>query len=167
MDHRSETPASGPDVVDVAKDAARATFDAVSAQASALAGSVAAELAHSGDEQKQRGVETMRGFAGAVKKAADDVGGQSPAVARQLRVAAEKVETLSDSLRQRNVKELLADASDLARRQPAAFFAGSIAAGFALARFLKSSALAPPKAAPAAALTDPSPPAAAYRPDIA
>jgi hypothetical protein len=35
---------------------------------------------------------------------------------------------------------MLGNVSDFARRQPAVFFAGAIAAGFALSRFAKSSA---------------------------
>lgn len=135
------------DVLGAAKDAARATLDAVSGQASALAGSVADEVAQTGEQQKQRGADALCAFACAVRKAADDIHQESPMVARQIQRAAEKVETFSESLRGRNVKDLLADATELARSQPAAFFAGSMVAGFALARFLKSSAPARSSAA--------------------
>jgi hypothetical protein len=129
-------------VADVAKDAARATYDAVSAQASELASSVAGELETSAEDQKRRGAETMRTFAGAVQHAAAELDQQSPVVARQFRTAAQKVEDLSESLRDRSIRDLVNDASDLARRQPLWFFGGAVVAGFALSRFLKSSAVA-------------------------
>jgi hypothetical protein len=130
-------------VADVAKDAAKATYHAVSAQASELASNVANELETAGEDQKRRGAETMRTFAGAVEHAAADLDEQSPLVARQFRTAARKVEDLSESLRGRSVRDLVNDASDLARRQPLWFFGGALVAGFALSRFLKSSAGTP------------------------
>jgi hypothetical protein len=139
---RDKTNETARKVADVAKDAARATYDAVSAQASELASSVAGELETSAEDQKRRGAETMRTFAGAVQHAAAELDRQSPVVARQFRSAAQKVEDLSESLRDRSIRGLVNDASDLARRQPLWFFGGAIVAGFALSRFLKSSAVA-------------------------
>ena len=139
---RDKTKEAARKVADVAKDAARATYDAVSAQASELASSVAGELETSAEDQKRRGAETMRTFAGAVQHAAAELDQQSPVVARQFRTAAQKVEDLSESLRDRSIRDLVNDASDLARRQPLWFFGGAIVAGFALSRFLKSSARA-------------------------
>jgi hypothetical protein len=140
---RDKTNETARKVADVAKDAARATYDAVSAQASELASNVADELETSGEDQKRRGAETMRAFAGAVEHAAAELDQQSPLVARQFRTAARKVDGFSRSLRDRSVRNLVNDASDLARRQPLWFFGGAIIAGFALSRFLKSSAVAP------------------------
>ena len=142
---RNKSKESARKVADVAKDAARATYDAVSAQASELASSVAGELETSAEDQKRRGAETMRTFAGAVQHAAAELDQQSPVVARQFRTAAQKVEGLSESLRDRSIRDLVNDASDLARRQPLWFFGGAIVAGFALSRFLKSSAVASPQ----------------------
>ena len=139
---REKTKEAARKVADVAKDAAKATYDAVSAQASELASSIAGELETSADDQKRRGAETMRTFAGAVQHAAADLDQQSPIVARQFRTAAQKVENLAGSLRDRNIRDLVNDASELARRQPLWFFGGAIVAGFALSRFLKSSAVA-------------------------
>jgi hypothetical protein len=53
--------------------------------------------------------------------------------------AAERVDRASDYLRQHELKDLLRDLEGLARRRPAAFLAGGVAAGFVLARFFKSS----------------------------
>ena len=46
-------------------------------------------------------------------------------------------------IRERNIEELAHEANDFARRNTVAFFGISLAAGFALARFLKSGAHSP------------------------
>ncbi len=65
---------------------------------------------------------------------------QSPTVERTVREAARAVDGPSDNLSSRSVNELMDSAAGLARAEPALFIGGSVAAGFALARFLKSSA---------------------------
>lgn len=52
---------------------------------------------------------------------------------------ADQLENAARQLKQKNLDELMHDAQDLARRSPATFLAGSVAVGFLLARFLKSS----------------------------
>jgi hypothetical protein len=122
------------------KQAAQSAQRAVKEQASELAADVGEELSHTAEEQKIRGVEAMQGFARAITTAAGELEGQSPMVARYVREAGQQVEVLSQNLRGRNITDLMGAASDLARAQPVVFIAGAIAAGFALSRFLKSSA---------------------------
>ena len=126
------------DLVDQAKKTARATAKALSSQASELAGNIGGELTQTAEEQKSRGADAMRGFAKVVHGAANELDGQSPAVARYVRSAAQSVEGLSDTLRTRSVKDLVTTASDTARTHPMAFLIGSVAVGFALSRFFKS-----------------------------
>ena len=57
-----------------------------------------------------------------------------------MRDAAKKVEDFSENISSRNVDELVKAATELARSQPMIFIGGAVAAGFALSRFLKSSA---------------------------
>ena len=127
------------DLVDKAKETARATAKAISSQATELAGNIGSELTETAEEQKSYGADAMRGFAKAVLGAANELDGQSPTVARYVRSAAESVEGLSDTIRSRSVRDLITTASDTARTHPAAFFIGAVAAGFALSRFFKSS----------------------------
>jgi len=122
------------------KEAARTATRAVKEQASEFAADVGHELGKSAEAQKVRGVEALKGFAQAIDKAAGELEGQSPQVARYVRDAAQKVEGLSSNIGGRNVAELMQAASDLARSHPALFVGGAVAAGFALSRFLKSSA---------------------------
>ena len=126
------------EITEVAKEAARATIRAVSAQASELASNVTGELSATAEMEKDRGAAAMRGFAKAIRTAAGELEGQSPEIARHFRGAAGSVESFSDNLHSRSVGELFSAATDMARKQPAAFFAGAVVAGFALSRFLKS-----------------------------
>ena len=129
---------SDDDLAHVAKSAAKDTYDAVTAEATELASNVGDELTHAVERQKQRGVDVMVGFARAITTAADEMAQESPIVAKQFRGAARSVGRLSDDLRDRSVRELIEIASGYARQQPAAFFVGAMAAGFALTRFMKS-----------------------------
>jgi hypothetical protein len=122
------------------KQAAQSAQRAVKEQASEFAADVGEELSRTAEEQKVRGVEAMQGFARAITTAADELKGQSPMVARYVRDAGRQVEVLSRNLRGRSITDLMGAASDLARSQPVVFLAGAVAAGFALSRFLKSSA---------------------------
>jgi len=130
--------AATAEIAEVAKEAARATLRAVSAQASELASNVTGELTATAETQKDHGAAAMRGFAKAIRTASDDLDAQAPEIARHFRGAAGSLESLSDNLRSRSVGDLFGAATDLARKQPAAFFAGAVVAGFALSRFLKS-----------------------------
>ena len=118
---------------------AQTAADALRQQAAQFADDVGHELSRTGEAQKARGVEAIRGLARAIDSAADELERQSPLVARTVHEAARGVEGLSDNLSNRNVNELIDAGVRLARAQPALFVAGSVAAGFALARFLKSS----------------------------
>jgi hypothetical protein len=122
------------------KEAAKTTTRAVQQQATDFASDIGHELSKTVEDQKTRGVEAIQGFTRVINSAADQLEGQSPLVARYVRDAAEKVEGLSENISSRNVQELLKATSDLARAQPLLFLGGAVAAGFALSRFLKSSA---------------------------
>jgi hypothetical protein len=125
------------------KAAARTMTRAVKDQAADFASGVGQELGKTAESQKIKGVETIHGFARAITSAADELEGQSPGVARSIRTAAQKVESFSNNLNGRSVDELLKASGDFAKSQPLLFVGMSVAAGFALARFLKSSADTP------------------------
>lgn len=92
------------------------------------------------DHQKTAGAEQLSGIAQAVQKAAGDLDGKSPQVARLVRDAASSVDRFAGDLRSKDVGDVLSSVTTFARQQPVAFFAGSVLAGFVLARFLKSDA---------------------------
>ena len=53
---------------------------------------------------------------------------------------AEGLEQVSEALRRRDLADLVESVEDFARRQPVAFIGGTVAAGLAFGRFMKSSA---------------------------
>ena len=135
-----EATAAAQDVAGAATEAITAAARAVASQASEIVGNVAGQLGSSVDEQKGRGADSLVGFAHAIKTAAAELDGQSPAIARKFRGASDQIERFSGKLRDRRVEDLITDYSNLAKTQPVAFFAGALIAGFALSRFIKSSA---------------------------
>jgi len=94
------------------------------------------------EEQKAMGAEKASRFAEAIRHAAEDLEGASPEVARHVRSAADSVQGIASALRDRSAGQIFEDATAFARRQPTAFFGVAALAGFALARFMKSSAQA-------------------------
>lgn len=137
--YRSEPPSSSRPASSGLKDTAKTATDAIRQQAAQFAEEVGHELGNTAESQKSRGVDALRRVARAIDSAASELAGQSPTFAQPVRNAARRVDELSDNLSKRDVSELLDSATRLARTQPILFVGGSVAAGFALARFLKSS----------------------------
>ncbi len=116
-----------------------ATADEMKSTAREAAGQVAHEARDFAEQQKQAGADNMARLGQAVHGAADQLGRELPQAAGFIHSAAETLQGAASSMRERSVEDLVASFRDFARRQPAAAFAGSVLAGFALARFLKSS----------------------------
>jgi hypothetical protein len=135
-----EATAAVEDIAGAATEAITAAARAITSQASELVGNVAGQLGSSVDEQKGRGADSLVGFAHAIKTAAAELEQQSPVIAKKFRGASDQIEHFSGKLRDRRVEDLITDYSNLAKTRPAAFFAGALIAGFALSRFIKSSA---------------------------
>jgi hypothetical protein len=98
------------------------------------------EIVEAADEAKAKGVGQIAGVSRAVHSAADELGRELPQAAGYIHSVADRLESASSALRERGVEDLVSTFNSFARRQPAAAFAGSVLAGFALSRFLKSSA---------------------------
>jgi hypothetical protein len=92
------------------------------------------------EQQKAAGADQIGGVAHAMESAADELQDKMPWAAEYIDDVAGRLSGLASELRERSADEMLSNATDFARRQPAIFFAGAIAAGFALSRFAKSSA---------------------------
>lgn len=100
----------------------------------------AAEKAHSAfDSQKNRAVESVSGIASALRDSADAVGSQNESVGMLIRRAADMIDNVTQNLESKDLDQLVWDVQSLARRNPALFFGGALAIGFAAARFLKAS----------------------------
>jgi hypothetical protein len=88
-------------------------------------------------EQKDRAADAVEGLAQALRQTADQLGREEkPTAARYADQAAAQVAQFSETVRARDVEELLFEVESFARRQPTLFFAGALAAGFLLGRVL-------------------------------
>jgi hypothetical protein len=103
------------------------------------AGHLAEETRGFAEEQKQAGADNVGRLGRAIHGAADQLAKELPQAAGFVHSAADALQRSSSALRERSIEDMVSGFGDFARRQPAAAFAGSVLAGFALARFLKSS----------------------------
>jgi gas vesicle protein len=109
-------------------------------QIGAAASSMKEKARAMADDQKAAGAERLSGFARAINVAADQLQDELPQAASYVREAAAKVDDVSTMIRERSIEDLMHEANRFARANTVAFFGISLAAGFALARFLKSGA---------------------------
>ena len=103
-----------------------------------MASQAGEKLMDTAEQQKRAGADYVTGVAEAVRRAAGEFDEQVPQAAQYIRLAADQMETMSDSLRRRDMGQMLSDVQSFARRQPAAFLGISLLAGFAAMRFLRS-----------------------------
>jgi|1185.fasta_scaffold645172_1 hypothetical protein len=92
------------------------------------------------DSQKARATDGLSAVAGAVRQTTQQLrNDQHDGLAQYVDRAADQLERFSNAMRNKDVDELLRDARQFARQQPALFIGGSFAVGLLAARFLKSS----------------------------
>ena len=104
------------------------------------AGGQMADNARSMLEEQQRNAASGLGdFAGALRRAARESGGNASPASRIAEGAADRLQRVSDSLRNKDLDSLLRDTETFARQQPAAFIGAAALVGFLAVRFLKSS----------------------------
>lgn len=93
------------------------------------------------EQQKENALGQVGSVAHAIRNTASNLQGEGQdQTAHYVQMIADQLESFGGRLRNKDLDTLLSDAQDLARRSPATFIIGSVAAGFLLARFLKSSA---------------------------
>lgn len=112
------------------------TAEAIKEQAAEALKGTAADLAEAG---KATGAERIGRLGRAVHGAANEIGKELPQAAEYVHTAGDGLENAAAHLREHSVEDLFESFSRFARRQPAVAFAGAIAAGFVLSRFIKSS----------------------------
>lgn len=91
------------------------------------------------ERQKAFGAEIVSSVAGAIRKGAGELDQNVPQAAGYIRYAADQVDSMSETLRNRDLGQLVSDLESFARRQPTAFMGATFVAGFMAIRFLKSS----------------------------
>lgn len=132
-------------------DKAKGEFDKVATevthQAEGLADMAKAKANEAGDrvkglasEQKDFLAGQIGGVADAMERAADDLESRNASSASYARMIANGAETVSDTIRNHDVEEIVAMAQDFGRKQPVAFMGAAALLGFAASRFLLASA---------------------------
>jgi hypothetical protein len=90
------------------------------------------------NRQLEAGANTLGGLARSVKRAAQDLEGDSPQTANLVRTAASRVDDYADSLRNQSIEDFWDSAASFTRRQPALVFGLAALAGFFVLRTVKS-----------------------------
>jgi len=115
--------------------------DSVKEKVSEYASQAKDAVAEATEGAQQNLSGSLSAFAGAMRAASDHLAGsdQGP-VSKLVSDAAGGLERLSTSLKEKSFEDVLDEVRSFGRDNSAAMFAGSIIAGVALARFVKSSA---------------------------
>jgi len=121
--------------VDIARDKFKDAADAAKDVASGTADRFE-EQAH---EKQRTGADFIERFAGNIRDAARAFENDAPFAARGINSAAGYVEDAAEKIRNGSFRDLIDNATDFAKRQPAAFLGISVLAGFAAVRFLRAS----------------------------
>ena len=109
-------------------------------QASGILNQVRQKAASQLNEQKTRATDSLGSVADAVRQSTRQLRDQQfDTVAQVVERAADQIERLTTHLRERDLNELVAEAQQFARQQPAMFIGSSFAAGLLAARFIKAS----------------------------
>jgi hypothetical protein len=126
-----------------ARDGARVAREQVALKASEAAGALADEANRYVDERKGRAVDRVDRVASATHQTANILrAAKLGAASEYIEHAAVAMDGLTDYLEEGDVRQLLDDAADLARRHPAIAAAGVVVAGLAVGRFLAAGRLA-------------------------
>jgi len=134
---------------DAAKETAAAAMDMASETGRSMKDSVQAQASEAMDGMREAAGERAEAARDSLVGAADRLAETLHAEAKSTEGVAQRVlggladgvSTVSDGMRGRSLGDLLADAQGYARRNPGTFAVGAAVAGFALARFLRSSSI--------------------------
>lgn len=123
-----------------AKAAIGQAGETLKSEAKSFAGVAQDRVRAEAQKGTKAGAKTLGDFAGAVRRAGDELAeaDQSPA-SRLVQRAADGLETLSRNLADKDPGDLLNDLRDFGRRNPAAFIGGAMLVGLALGRFARAS----------------------------
>jgi hypothetical protein len=135
----NDTSAKASELVDQILKVSKNLGSVVGREARSAVNRVTDQLSEKTEAGVDRGANTLGSLAKAMQTAGNEVASESPGLARSLNQAAGHVESFADTIKGQNLSDLTHGAAELARRNPTLFLAGTIAAGFALSRFLRSS----------------------------
>ena len=127
------------DALRASTDIARDKFKEAADAAKDVASGTADQLQGKAREKQRSGAEFIERFAGNIREAARAFQNDAPFAARGIDSAAEYVGDAAEKIRNGSFRDLVDNATDFAKRQPAAFLGISVLAGFAAVRFLRAS----------------------------
>ena len=138
---------AGREIKDKVSDVASSSAETIKQEASEFAGAAKDFADRATDRIKERvqdqagmGADFVGNLAETMRRAAREFDNELPIAGSFIRKAASQVESVSDSVRNGDLQDLIAGAQSFARRQPTAFLGLAVLAGFGAVRFLKSSA---------------------------
>ena len=107
----------------------------------AITGGIAEEAGRLFEEQKGKAASKVARYGKVIHQSAHALRAvKADGLAEYVDAAADKVEGINEYLEERTLAQVLDDAGEVARSHPGMMLGGMFVAGFALARFLKSSA---------------------------
>ena len=91
------------------------------------------------EEQRVMASDKIQGVASAIREASSCLRDQDPMVGRVMNAAADRVNTFSSYVRDHDLRDIIREGENFARRHPALFLGGMFVAGALAARFFKAS----------------------------
>lgn len=142
MSHQRSGSHDGEDLKTKARDTASAVKEDVTKAAQSAARTVQDEAAHYADRSKETAAREVRGVASALRTAADELRDGSPQE-RTFSQLADGLADASDTIRDKDLGEVVSGLNSFARRNPLLFLGGAALAGFAATRFARATARDP------------------------
>ena len=139
VDAGAEMKQRAGDALRASTDMARDKFKEAADAAKDVASGTADQIQGQVREKQRSGGDFIERFAGNIREAARAFENDAPFAARGINSAAEYVEDAAEKIRNGSFRDLVDNATDFAKRQPAAFLGISVLAGFAAVRFLRAS----------------------------
>ena len=127
------------DIADTVTRTAKTQAQGLTSAAGDIAGDAKEKMQSVMNEQKDAGADYLGTIADAVHRAASELNDDVPQAARYVHQAANRLQSVAETVRNRNVGDLVGEVQQFAKQQPALFFGGTLLLGFAAIRLLKSS----------------------------
>lgn len=139
VDAGTELKQRAGDALRASTEVARDKVNEAAEAAKEVASGTGDHLQNQAREQQRSGADFIERLAGNIREAAHAFDNDAPFAANGINSAADYVEDAADKIRNGSFRDLVDGATDFAKRQPTAFLGLSVLAGFAVARFLKTS----------------------------
>jgi hypothetical protein len=135
---RSAAERAGGEAASRIGGAAREAGRQARASATNLASEAGEKLRGLADRQVSAGADLIGHVAESVRSAADSLDESAPELGGFVRGAAERIDDVSETVREKSAGELFQSASDFTRRRPAVVFGAAALLGFLAFRLLRS-----------------------------